>query len=273
MRSSKQNFANDKAAKSPRISAFSDQHRVWQHRQSPLEINHKSSQPSIIQDKMGHQEQAPSKPFRFLDLAPELRSKIYTMISTSPQSHIDLSSTYKSPHSHFPYALLLTCSQIYHELRPHYFANNAFAITVLRRNDSWEHLLTPPFLDNRRQIRSLRILIVRWGTKDFFCRSLIPALEDCILNGRLRELDVVIRDQDSGEGDPYLGIIRDHQCLRELKRILRDPYLEKVALKKARFTTVRDGEEGVIWVLDRYEDVNYEPFPQAEQDESSVKVV
>jgi hypothetical protein len=229
---------------------------------------------------MDSQEQKLLKPFRFLDLAPELRHKIYTILTSSSQPHIDLSSTYKSPHTHFPHALLLTCTQIYHELRPLYFTTNAFSVTILRRNETWSHLLTPPFLDNRRQIRSLRLLIVRWGTKDFFCRSLIPALEDCILNGRLRELEVVVRDKmevvvrDQSVGGHYLGtqrndIRKEYESWRNLKRILRDPYLEKVTLKEGQFALVRNG-----WDVGSGNDVSYLlEKPGDEQDENSIQVI
>jgi hypothetical protein len=221
---------------------------------------------------MDSHEQKLSKPFRFLDLAPELRHKIYTILTSSPQPHIDLSSTYMSPHTHFPHALLLTCTQIYHELRPLYFTTNAFSLTILRRNETWSHLLTPPFLDNRRQIRSLRLLIVRWGTKDFFCRSLIPALEDCILNGRLRELEVVVRDQSVG--GHYLGtqrndIRKEYESWRKLKRVLRDPYLEKVTLKEGQFAVVRNG-----WDAGSGNDVSYLLEKSGdEQDENSIQVI
>jgi hypothetical protein len=221
---------------------------------------------------MDSHEQKLSKPFRFLDLAPELRHKIYTILTSSPQPHIDLSSTYMSPHTHFPHALLLTCTQIYHELRPLYFTTNAFSLTILRRNETWSHLLTPPFLDNRRQIRSLRLLIVRWGTKDFFCRSLIPALEDCILNGRLRELEVVVRDQSVG--GHYLGtqrndIRKEYESWRKLKRVLRDPYLEKVTLKEGQFLVVRNG-----WDAGSGNDVSYLLEKSGdEQDENSIQVI
>jgi hypothetical protein len=221
---------------------------------------------------MDSHEQKLSKPFRFLDLAPELRHKIYTILTSSPQPHIDLSSTYMSPHTHFPHALLLTCTQIYHELRPLYFTTNAFSLTILRRNETWSHLLTPPFLDSRRQIRSLRLLIVRWGTKDFFCRSLIPALEDCILNGRLRELEVVVRDQSVG--GHYLGtqrndIRKEYESWGKLKRVLRDPYLEKVTLKEGQFAVVRNG-----WDAGSGNDVSYLLEKSGdEQDENSIQVI
>jgi len=219
---------------------------------------------------MASKRQSHSKPFRFLDLAPELRHKIYTMIIASPHSHIDLSSTFHSPHTQFPHALLLTCTQIYHELRPLYFAINTFSITILRRNTTWSHLLTPSFLDNRRQIRSLRILIVRWGTKDFFCRSLIPALEDCILNGRLRELEVVIREL----GD--CGLLKDdsrweHENWVQLKSVLRDPYLEKAVLKAGRLAIVRHDDEVQSWEVDKWINVSF--LLENTRRETTIKVI
>jgi hypothetical protein len=226
---------------------------------------------------MGSQTQTASKPFRFLDLAPELRHKIYSIVATSRQSYIDLSSTYKSSHTHFPHALLLTCTQIYHELRPLYFTTNAFSITILRRNESWYHLITPSFLDNRRQIRSLRIIIVRWGTKDFLRRSLIPALEDCILNGRLRELEVVIRDDSEKHtllGPMTFDARREHYNWRMLRKLMMDPYLEKASLKGGKFVVVRNGEAGESWDVEGCKDMSYLLEKSgAEQDETLIKVI
>ncbi|KAE9368489.1 hypothetical protein N431DRAFT_560893 [Stipitochalara longipes BDJ] len=218
---------------------------------------------------MASEENMPSKPFQFLDLAPELRHKIYILIVTSPHPPIDLSSTYISPHTHFPHALLLTCTQIYHELRPLYFTKNAFSITILRRNDSWSHILTPTFLDNRRQIRSLRILITRWGTRNFFCRSLIPALEDCILNGRLRELEVMVRD--GGDVGALNESRWEHENWVQLKSVLRDPYLERATLKAGRFTIKKNDIEGQGWELDKWTDLSF--LLESARVETSIKVI
>jgi hypothetical protein len=226
---------------------------------------------------MDLQEHKPFKPFRFLDLAPELRHKIYSLITTSPHSYIDLSSNYKSPHTHFPHALLLTCTQIYHELRHLYFTDNAFSLTLFRRNETWSHLLSPPFLDNRRQIRSLRIIIWRWGAKDFFCHSLIPSLEDCILNGELRELEVVIRDGSLGTASLVHGMHegrKENENWRMLGRVLRDPYLEKASLKAGRLVRISVEEDGESWDLERCEDVTWLLWkPGFDQDGTSAKVI
>jgi hypothetical protein len=227
---------------------------------------------------MGPGEQKPSQPFHFLDLAPELRHKIYTIITTSPHSHIDISSsTCKSPHTHFPHALLLTCTQIYHELRPVYFTTNKFSLTLYRRNESWAHLLSPSFLDNRRQIRSLRILIIRWGAKDFFCRSLVPALEDCILNGRLRVLEVLIRDGSLGTASLVHGLNeggKENENWRMLGRVLKDPYLERASLKAGRLIIVRKGEERESWDLGSCKDLTWLlGNPGFDQDGTCIKAI
>ncbi|PBP22417.1 hypothetical protein BUE80_DR006672 [Diplocarpon rosae] len=170
------------------------------------------------------------KPFRFLDLPPEIRTKIYILLCTSPTPHILLStpsSPFSEPiHPAFPHNLLLTNTQLYHELRPLYFTANRFSLTIHRRNDDWSYFLSPSFLDNRRQIHSLRIMVMRWGTKDFFCKSLVPVLEDCVLNGKLRSLEVVVREsflKGLGKGEGF-------ENWKRLKALLGDPYLQSVRL-------------------------------------------
>ncbi|EKD18209.1 hypothetical protein MBM_03981 [Drepanopeziza brunnea f. sp. 'multigermtubi' MB_m1] len=173
-----------------------------------------------------------AKPFRILDLPPEIRTKIYILLCTSPTPSVSLSavsSPFAEPiHPSFPQNLLLTNTQLYHELRPLYFTTNSFSLTIRRRNDDWSYFLAAPFLDNRRQIHSLRVVVVRWGTKDFFCKSLIPVLEDCVLNGRLRQLEVVVREGflkglAQGEGEGF-------ENWKRLTVLLGDPYLERVKL-------------------------------------------
>ena len=165
----------------------------------------------------------PKKPFRFLDLPPEIREKIYILISTSPTPYILLNAS--TAHTTFPLNLLLTNAQIYHESRPLYFSTNAFSISLNRHIEDWDYFLLPSFCDNRRQIRVLRLNILRWGTKDFFAKKLLPVLEDCILNGRLRDLEVRMR---------YTWVLRplggNESILRGLKSLLRDPYLERGVL-------------------------------------------
>jgi hypothetical protein len=109
---------------------------------------------------------------------------------------------------------------------------------------------------------------------------LIPALEDCILNGRLRELEVVIRDQSVNHA--FLGSLnddssREHQSWRMLRKLLMDPYLEKVTLKGGRFSVVSTGFEGMggnVWDLEGCEDLSYLLGKTGdEQDKTLIKVV
>ncbi|KAL2063499.1 hypothetical protein VTL71DRAFT_5304 [Oculimacula yallundae] len=183
-------------------------------------------------------------PFRILDLPPEIRSKIYILVCTSPIT-ISLSSV-PSPfneepiHPSFPHSLLLTCTQLYHELRSLYFLANDFSLTIRRHNTPWSYFLSPQFLDNRRQIHTLRIIVLRWGSKDFFCRELVPVLEDCVMNGRLRSLEVVVKEvflKGRGRGDGF-------ENWKMLERLLRDPYLERVRLLAGRLED--EDDEGAL---------------------------
>ncbi|PSS08776.1 hypothetical protein M430DRAFT_37522 [Amorphotheca resinae ATCC 22711] len=172
----------------------------------------------------------PPQAFRFLDLPPEIRQKIYTLICTSDSLCVPLDEP--DAHSSYPSNLLLTNSQLYHEVRPFYFTVNAFSVTVRRQNEDWAYFLSPSFLDNRRQVRSLEITLLRWGSKNFFHETLIPVLEDCILNGRLRCLEIRVSDKwfRSQIGQRNTGNYQG-DTLSTLKRILLDPYLEKAVLK------------------------------------------
>ncbi|KAH6711422.1 hypothetical protein BKA61DRAFT_90720 [Leptodontidium sp. MPI-SDFR-AT-0119] len=185
-----------------------------------------------------------SKPFRILDLPPEIRTKIYILICTSPTPYISLSSIsspFSEPiHPSFPHNLLLANTQLYHELRPIYFTSNTFSLTIRRRNDDWSYFLSSQFLDNRRQIHALRIVVLRWGTKDFFCGTLIPVLEDCVLNGRLRVVEVVVKEgflKALGKGEWF-------ENWKRLSSLLRDPYLERVRLLAGRLED--DCGDGVL---------------------------
>lgn len=84
-------------------------------------------------------------------------------------------------------------------------------------------------------------------------------LEDCILNGRLRDLEIRIREgwvrgMKSGEGEEG----RNWRCLR---RLLRDPYLERSVLMAGPLERAEayevDGNEvkqmafqHVVWIFD-----------------------
>ncbi|KAH7391422.1 hypothetical protein BKA64DRAFT_677541 [Cadophora sp. MPI-SDFR-AT-0126] len=192
-----------------------------------------------------------SKPFRILDLPPEIRTKIYILLCTSPTSYVSLSSIsspFSEPiHPSYPHNLLLANTQLYHELRPIYFTCNTFSLTIRRRNDDWSYFLSLQFLDNRRQIYALRIIVLRWGRKDFFCKSLIPVLEDCVLNGRLRDVEVVVKEgflKTLGKGEWF-------ENWKKLSSLLKDPYLERFKLLAGTFE--EDHGEGI---LERTKDVS-----------------
>lgn len=187
-------------------------------------------------------------PFRFLDLPPEIREKIYIEVFSSHEEYIPLTKEGLSPdeisiHDHFPSHLYLVNTQIYQELRPLYFTHVSFSLLLLRNNASLSYFLSPSFLDNRRQIRRLRLTIERWGRNDFFLLTLAPLLSDMILNGSLRDLDVHFRrsqflefacaeettrtlDQRCGPRPSFLNL----RGLLALRGICEDPYLERVVL-------------------------------------------
>lgn len=169
--------------------------------------------------------------FRFLDLPPEVRQRVYVLICRSPE-YISLDTP--DAHSSFPLELLLTNHQIYQEVRPVYFSTNAFSLTINRRNDHWDYILHPSWQDNRRQLRKLRITVLRWGSKNFFSETLIPVLEDCVLNGHLIHLDVRVKGNHllntTTEGSSCPEILKTHQPVQLLKRLCDDPYLQHVRL-------------------------------------------
>jgi hypothetical protein len=194
--------------------------------------------------------QSTANPFPFLELPPELREKIYILIchQSAPISlHIaasTLQASTSSPETSFPHALLQTCTLIYNELRPIYFTHNTFSLSIRRRNDDWSYFLSSSFEDNRRQIRSLKIITYRFGNHDFFTEEFVPCLEDSILNGRLRELEIIVKRgfvenakhaEDAfkdlkGACEDFMGLdtLRDWWAL---KKIMLDPYLERRMLR------------------------------------------
>jgi hypothetical protein len=200
-------------------------------------------------------------PFPFLDLPPEIREKIYVLLCTYPfPSPIPLSryrpidtdrgNIFGGPNDHqqFPHSLILTCQQLYHEVRPIYWHINSFYLRLSRNTEMLDYFLTPAFQDNRREVRSMRLAIRRWGKGDFFVRVLAPVLEDMILNGRLREIEVWLEkdclqrlgDMGSRHGadDNITGrrrtAAKPFQAVYRLKHVLQDPYLEKVVVKTNR---------------------------------------
>jgi hypothetical protein len=138
-------------------------------------------------------------------------------------------------HEFYPHALLLTCHQLYHEVRPLYFTHNAFSLLLVRDPSPLAYFLSPKFQDNRRRIKTFKLVILRWGRHDFFLKELAPLLDDMILNGSLRELEVWVRrfhllPGGRGVGNNRIGV-KEGEAVGRLMGILRDPYLERVVLK------------------------------------------
>jgi hypothetical protein len=199
-------------------------------------------------------------PFPFLDLPPEIREKIYlhTIVSPNPIPltadslplvHLEPSNPSLTTRLHplFPHALLLTCHQIYHEVRPLYFTYNTFSLLMVRDATPLLYFLSPSFRDNRRRIKALKLVISRWGKHDFFLTEFVPVLEDMILNGSLRDLEVWARRLhllNIGKDDGMF--VREGRAVERLVGILRDPYLERVVLK----TPVENGLRPGIYYRD-----------------------
>ncbi|RKF54552.1 hypothetical protein OnM2_096024 [Erysiphe neolycopersici] len=187
--------------------------------------------------------------FPFLDLPPEIRTQIYRLLLVQkPQNLVVISprlidssppfyaSSYLSTTAAtYPFNLLLSCSLIYEEIRPLYFNVNTFLIILGRHNNTLSYLLHETrFRSSLRLIRRLRLSIVRWGCRNFFEITFAPFLQDCILNGNLRHLELFVREswvssvKKQHGGNDNDG--RDRQNWRALKTLLKDPYLENISI-------------------------------------------
>jgi hypothetical protein len=170
--------------------------------------------------------------FPFLDLPTEIRSKIYGIVCHA-NTPIALCHPTTALTTTFPHSLLLTCLQLYQEMRPYFFFVNTFSITLNRSNlFLFENtLLCPTFFSHRQLIRSMIVLIDRWGSKDFWVKNLVPVLESMVLNGRLRVLKVLMKEVFLERGLQWLrnvngGMEGEGANYVALRRLLKDPYLE-----------------------------------------------
>jgi hypothetical protein len=220
--------------------------------QEGLQCCHTANPQKYIHLLMGHA-------FPFLDLPPEIRENVYIHLSTDPRNHVPLSylalgtqeeaSEGELLHPHFQLDLLLVCHQIYQEVRPLYFHINAFALTLTRHNVQLDYFFAPSFMDNRRQIRSLLLTIGRWGRQTYFLDTVVPVLEDMILNGSLRVLEV--RAKESHLFKAAMGYSINRNAVAALLRICEDPYLERVKL----VTYLSDASESGVDHLRQIQDV------------------
>ncbi|CCU76938.1 unnamed protein product [Blumeria hordei] len=168
-------------------------------------------------------------PLDFFDLPAEIRCQIYRHAVKKSDSPILLTAQQGEFHNlSIPSNLFLTCSLIYHEVRPLYYSFNSFIITLDRINDNFQYLLQPQCREGLRMIRELRVVIRRWGKKDFFIHNFIPLMEDCILNGNLRELEVIFKENWVSKFKRGGG--KDGKTWKSLKKLLLDPSLQKVRL-------------------------------------------
>ncbi len=200
-----------------------------------------------------------SNPFRFLDLPPELREKVYFEVLYSddpiPLTPDGLAPDEPCVVEHYPFNLLLVCSQIYHEIRPLYFSINTFSMLLHRNPASLSYFLKPEFEVQRDSIRRLRLTINRWGAHDFFLNTLAPCIQDMILQGSLRHLEVRIRrshflefccadetvrtlDQRCGPRPSALNI----RGLLALRQICEDRDLHTVVLRYYKEPRRREGD-------------------------------
>jgi len=90
-------------------------------------------------------------------------------------------------------------------------------------------------------------------------------------------LEVVVRDGSLGTASSLHGIHqggKENENWKMLRRVLRDPYLERANLKAGRLAMVRGGDAGEIWDLERCEDVTWLLEKHGfDQDETSRKVI
>lgn len=74
-------------------------------------------------------------------------------------------------------------------------------------------------------IGSLRIVVKRWGKGKFWEGEVVKRLEEAVLIGRLRRIEIVVK-----EGWVEGWVEWQKEPWNSLRRLLRDPYLDKSRL-------------------------------------------
>ncbi|KAM0329390.1 hypothetical protein ACHAQA_004697 [Verticillium albo-atrum] len=186
---------------------------------------------------------------RFFDLPPEIREEIISYLTLTPDP---IAINPLTPEIPFPHALLLAHPLLHTTASSLYYTCNTFhldlttysrAATERALLDPWHNiLLNPPA---RRRIRTLTLRPARLGTA--FTSSLLPALTDMILAGRLRHLLVLLSAHapaGAGAGAHHRhrqpptqterfedAAFRASPAFRSLLRLLADPDLETAGLR------------------------------------------
>lgn len=156
----------------------------------------------------------------------------------------------------YPAELVLVCREFRQEIDALYWSCNSFTLSLYRDISTIKYFLEPGFRDHRRTIKKLALSIHRWGTKTFFLDEVIPVLEDTVLNGQLRDLEVKVRRHhlfngfdgnvirwegergfvdwlermDEEDRAWWKGNFNDVSVTRALVKLLEDPYLERTKL-------------------------------------------
>ncbi|OTB04445.1 hypothetical protein M426DRAFT_11592 [Hypoxylon sp. CI-4A] len=180
---------------------------------------------------------ASTKPFRFLDLPPELRSAILTQVLVSESSILLYDTTFLHPPLDAPSSFLnvfLVNTQLYQEASPIFYSQNLFTLNAhshrlpahLTRRGGF---LSEEGRDARRRVRSLSLFISRVGGE--FERVLGPAMSDMVLSGNLRDLRLRLGPPSTvGAGRVPDPDVVHRPPFQALLRLLADPYLETAEL-------------------------------------------
>jgi len=217
--------------------------------------------------------------YRFFDLPGELREQILRYVCFSPTGYLLGEPPYPStsfslspspssgsspsssdhdggvavnpPAASAPLGLFLASSATYHESSAVFLGQNTFHLNLVsRRRRTLAPILDADFglltsasaLQARRRLRRLVLYARRIG--GLFADKLLPALEDMVLGGGLRDLELRVRAPVRDFNAPF-ATHRRHDAadddriissrpFRGLVRLLADPDLERAAVRVER---------------------------------------